>query len=263
MIKIGTSGFQYEDWKGIVYPAEIRDKDILPYYNKVLGFDTVEISASFSKIPSPKTVQDWLEKTAYDFMFTIKCHRQITGSENRNFPLKALKNNKILSSFQESFRPIAEEGKLFAYLAMFGPYFIKNDANKQYLQSFRELLKDERLIIEFRHQSWLGEGEREDTLWFLADNGLGIAVIDQAMAERYDPVIFKGLEAVYLRFAGRSKKWFMISGASRYDYFYADEELKESVPFIKTLKNTAVYFSNTNYGGALHNSRTLKHLLLS
>jgi uncharacterized protein YecE (DUF72 family) len=57
MIRIGTCGFSFRDWKGTAYPANLPGRDMLRYYEKNLGLDTVEIDASFYAIPYAKTVQ--------------------------------------------------------------------------------------------------------------------------------------------------------------------------------------------------------------
>jgi len=54
IIRIGTSGFQFEDWKGSVYPQDITEPAMLSYYEKHLGFDTVEINFTYYRLPSPK-----------------------------------------------------------------------------------------------------------------------------------------------------------------------------------------------------------------
>jgi uncharacterized protein YecE (DUF72 family) len=46
MIRIGTSGFSFKDWKGTIYPENLSSQDTLIYYQRELGFDCVEINAT-------------------------------------------------------------------------------------------------------------------------------------------------------------------------------------------------------------------------
>jgi len=55
MIKVGTSGFSFEDWKGPVYPAGLPDKSMLSYYEKELGFDALEVNFTYYTLPSQKS----------------------------------------------------------------------------------------------------------------------------------------------------------------------------------------------------------------
>ena len=54
---IGTSGFQYPEWKGTFYPEDLPTSKMLPFYAE--HFSTTEVNYSFRRIPSPKTIQNW------------------------------------------------------------------------------------------------------------------------------------------------------------------------------------------------------------
>lgn len=54
MIKIGTSGFSFDDWKGPVYPDNIKKQDMLSYYEKDLGFKILEVNSTYYALPSQK-----------------------------------------------------------------------------------------------------------------------------------------------------------------------------------------------------------------
>jgi uncharacterized protein YecE (DUF72 family) len=72
---IGTSGWVYKGWAGTFYPPEIRCKKQLDYY--ATQFNTVEINATFYRLPLAKTVKAWHDRTPTDFAFAIKGSRFI------------------------------------------------------------------------------------------------------------------------------------------------------------------------------------------
>jgi uncharacterized protein YecE (DUF72 family) len=73
---IGTSGFQYAEWKGTFYPEDLSTGKMLPFYAE--RFSTTEVNYSFRRIPSPKTIQNWYEGTPERFKFTLKAPQKVT-----------------------------------------------------------------------------------------------------------------------------------------------------------------------------------------
>jgi uncharacterized protein YecE (DUF72 family) len=73
---IGTSGYNYPEWKGHFYPADLPASKMLPYY--AARFRTVEINYTFYRMPTAKTVEGWLAATPETFRFTLKAPRRIT-----------------------------------------------------------------------------------------------------------------------------------------------------------------------------------------
>jgi uncharacterized protein YecE (DUF72 family) len=52
-IRVGTSGFQFNDWRGPIYPKGLPGKDLLPYYEQILGFNTLEVNYTYYRLPVP------------------------------------------------------------------------------------------------------------------------------------------------------------------------------------------------------------------
>ena len=69
-IWIGTSGFQYPEWKGNFYPEDLAAAKMLPFYAERLT--TTEINYTFRRIPSPKTIDNWTTPTPEKFSFDLK-----------------------------------------------------------------------------------------------------------------------------------------------------------------------------------------------
>src|SRR6185503_9027263 len=76
MIFVGTSGYNYPEWKGSFYPADLPAAKMLPYY--AARFSTVEINYTFYRIPTEKIVAGWASATPAHFKLTLKAPRRIT-----------------------------------------------------------------------------------------------------------------------------------------------------------------------------------------
>ncbi|MCX7613646.1 MAG: DUF72 domain-containing protein, partial [Caldimicrobium sp.] len=75
-IFIGTSGWSYASFVGVLYPKELAYKDWLRFYAQ--HFNTVEINVTFYRKPRPSTFQRWYEETPPEFVFSVKAPRVIT-----------------------------------------------------------------------------------------------------------------------------------------------------------------------------------------
>ncbi len=73
---IGTSGFQYAEWKGTFYPEDLPVAKMLPFYAE--KFSTTEINYTFHRIPAPKTVENWCKLTSDNFRFSLKAPQKVT-----------------------------------------------------------------------------------------------------------------------------------------------------------------------------------------
>lgn len=141
-IWIGTSGYNYPEWKGSFYPPRIPGTKMLPYYAE--RFPTVEINNTFYRMPNEQVVGGWSEATPAEFRLTLKVPKQITH-------IKRLRNcSDELKYFLEVARTLGpKRGALLFQL----PPFMKKDT--QLLTAFlAELPIDAGAAFEFRHVSW-------------------------------------------------------------------------------------------------------------
>src|SRR5437870_6066666 len=74
-VLVGTSGWQYRHWRERFYPRK-RGLDDLAYYAE--RFQTVEINASFYRLPEADTFRDWARRVPEDFVFGVKASRYLT-----------------------------------------------------------------------------------------------------------------------------------------------------------------------------------------
>src|SRR5437773_3673998 len=104
-VRIGCSGWVYKHWKGIFYPEDLPQKRWFEYYSS--EFDTVEINASFYRLPAAKTFERWHEQAPGNFVYAVKASRFITHMKK----LKGCKGalDKFLNRakhLEETFGPI-------------------------------------------------------------------------------------------------------------------------------------------------------------
>ena len=142
---IGTSGFQYPEWKGHFYPEKLPAAKMLPFYAE--RFQTTEINYTFRRTPSGKTIENWCQLTPPRFTFSLKAPQRVTHfaklqncSDSLNFFFGAIQGL---------------EDKLGPILFQLPPFFRK-DAG--ILAAFLEQLPDGvRAAFEFRHKSWFDD----------------------------------------------------------------------------------------------------------
>ena len=75
-LHVGTSGYSYKEWKGSFYPEKISAKDMLKFYSERLS--TVEINATFYRLPQQSTLENWKEQVPANFRFSLKAPQRIT-----------------------------------------------------------------------------------------------------------------------------------------------------------------------------------------
>jgi uncharacterized protein YecE (DUF72 family) len=145
VILVGTSGYNYPEWKGSFYPPDLPAAEMLPYYAS--RFPTVEINYTFYRMPTPKLVSGWAARVPDEFRFTLKAPRRITHDR------KLRGASDPLRAFCEA---AAELGpKLGALLFQLAPSFKKDVAA---LDEFLEVLPPRVCgAFEFRHDSWLDD----------------------------------------------------------------------------------------------------------
>ena len=93
---IGTSGYNYPEWKGHFYPADLPAAKMLPFY--AARFRTVEINYTFYRMPTAKAVDGWLAATPDTFRFTLKAPKRITHDrrlQDVSDPLSLVKQKEV------------------------------------------------------------------------------------------------------------------------------------------------------------------------
>ncbi len=145
MIWIGTSGYNYPEWKGSFYPADLPAKKMLGYY--AARFPTVEINYTFYRMPTEKLVTGWAEGVPSPYRFTLKAPRRITHDSRLKDCADAV------GRFCEVAAALGDKrGALLFQL----PPFLRKDL--ALLDAFLPMLPDGTpAAFEFRHASWFDD----------------------------------------------------------------------------------------------------------
>ena len=142
-VRIGCSGWNYQDWRERVYPKGCPPSRWLSYYAEL--FDTVEVNSTFYRLASPKAVAGWIEQTPPDFLLTLKASRYLTH-------IKRLSNlDQGIRRYYESIEPLVGSPKLGPVLWQLPENFHRDDER---LANALAALPEGRHCFEFRHRSW-------------------------------------------------------------------------------------------------------------
>ena len=170
-MRLGTSSWSCDDWKGLVYPKEAARKEYLPVY--ATRYDTVEIDATWYRIPSEFLVRKWERDTPDGFLFSAKIPKTVT-------------HEKVLVDCEEDLAAFLRRmdilgDKLGPLLLQF-PYGFKSDQFENLERFLPTLPSGYRFVVEVRHKSWLGDPFFD----LLEKHGVPLALIDHPWMPRLD-----------------------------------------------------------------------------
>ena len=233
-IYIGTSGYQYDHWKGDFYPEDLPVKDWFEHYAKY--FDTVEINNTFYRMADAATFADWKQAAPANFCYAIKYSRFGTHRKKLKDP------EGHVNYFLE--RVVNLKEKLGPVLVQLPP---KWKRNYQRLEEFlEETPRDVRWAIEIRDPDWFSE-----EFYHLLRKYNSPLVFHDMIKDHPREIT---ADWIYLRFHGQN-----------YSGSYTEEELQKIAEDIREYKGMGkdvfVYFNNDLGGHAIRNALTLKEML--
>ena len=260
-ILIGTSGFDYPEWKGVFYPADLKRKDFLAYY--ATQFNALELNGTFYNMPTGERLLSFYERSEGNVQFSVKANRQLTHEIARNW-------QSTTQAFADALKPLQDKGCLSAVLFQFPQNFHYTEENRFYLANLIKAFESFPAVIEFRHAEWI----RESVFEGLEKRNAGIVFCDMPQLKNLPDgqtakTPFIGSSA-YIRLHGRNANaWYSDSsgnnGSARYCYDYSDEELAAFVPVIQNaavkVKKVHVFFNNHPNGNGAKNAQKLKEML--
>ena len=254
-LRIGTSGFDYPEWRGVLYPPDLPREQFLPTY--AAHFSTVELNFSYYKIPREEQLEGMLERGGPRLDFSIKAHESLTHKVDPTSWKDAV------AQYRRSLGPLLRSGRLVAVLLQF-PYSFHYDADRRkYLDSLLRELDGLPLVVEFRNAGW----HTPRVLEALRERNVGFCATDMPDLKGL-PEPGEGVTSTleYLRFHGRNRQtWWGSDAAARFDYLYTEEELRQWVPRIQRMASKTsrfrIYFNNHRKGQAAVNARMLIQLL--
>ncbi len=270
-LRIGTSSWSSDDWRGPFYPEGASAAEFLPHY--ATRFDTVECDATFYAIPRASTVDGWRERTPPGFLFAAKLPQEIT--HEKGLVDCATTVRAFLSAID---RLGDKRGPILAQFA----YVAKGKDAEEYRtgSSFRDRLaafleewpKDVKLAVEVRNATWIAP----PLLDLLRGRGVALAFtayytmpLPEALFATHDPIT---ADFTYVRFIGDHKKMDALvaklkqegSRASEWSAIAVDRSA-EMKRWASTLKRAAkepvlAYFNNHYAGFAPDSARLFRDL---
>jgi uncharacterized protein YecE (DUF72 family) len=236
-VRVGCSGWNYASWRhGVFYPERCPARLWLEFYSR--RFDTVEVNATFYRLPTVKAVQGWVDQTPDDFLFTVKASRYLTHIK------RLTELGPGLERFYERIEPLARSPKLGPVLWQLPPTFKRDDDR---LAGALARLPPGSHAWEFRHESWFAE----DVFALLREHGAALVLADDS--RRRFGAGPPTADWAFLRFH---------HGARGRRGNYSEAELADWAERIEALESPAyAYFNNDWEGFAPRNALRLKKLL--
>jgi uncharacterized protein YecE (DUF72 family) len=263
LASVGTSGFSYRDWKGVLYPEWMPARDWFHYY--ATRFNAVEINLSFYRPPTVKTLERWKESVPSGFGFVLKASQLITHQ------LRLADCGEDLERMFSGYTPLGPQ--LACVLFQLPPAlgqdherldrFINHAAKSREGEPFSPFL-----ALEFRNASW----NTVKTLELLARHGCGMVLHDMRVSGGWQwkqgrleagelslshaELFSRSLPLIYLRFHGTTGKYAGEYGRRLLEPWaaLARSALERKIP-------VHAYFNNTQAGAAVRDAVRLAEML--
>jgi uncharacterized protein YecE (DUF72 family) len=162
-VRIGCSGWMYDDWRGRLYPEREPKRRWLELYAE--HFDTVEVNNTFYRLARQQAVEAWVSQTPPEFLFAVKASRYLTHIK------RLVGISEGIGRFYEPLEPLLQARKLGPVLWQLPENFHRNDST---LHAWLGLLPPGLHTIEFRHPSWFVP----DVIDSLRAHGVALAIGD-------------------------------------------------------------------------------------
>jgi uncharacterized protein YecE (DUF72 family) len=237
-VRIGCSGRSYPHWRGVVYPEGLPARRRLEHYATL--FDTVEVNATFYRLPRRETVAAWVETAPAGFVFAVKASRYLTHVRR----LRDL--GPGLDRFAAAIEPLVSSPKLGPILWQLPETFLRDDER---LAEALGRLPPGRHAFEFRHASWFVP----DVYALLRAHDTALVIGDHP--ERPFQELELTARWTYVRFhhGGRGRRG-----------NYSERELDEWAQRLRAWRQQVevfAYFNNDREGFAVRNARSLRERL--
>ena len=265
-ILIGTSGYDYPEWKGVFYPQELKRSEFLEYY--ATRFNALELNNTFYSMPDSNRIQSFIDRSKGKLTFSIKANRLLTHEISPHW-------KNASEEYKNALIPALERDLLSAVLFQFPQSFHYTVENRRYLAELIDEFKEFPVAVEFRNAQWIKDSVFEGII----KRNASVVFCDMPELKHLPNADFNNSvyskiigNDFYLRLHGRNKEaWYAVNeqdgtnGSARYDYDYSEKELKEFVPVIEEAyhmtKRIQVYFNNHPNGSGAKNGARLKELL--
>jgi uncharacterized protein YecE (DUF72 family) len=238
-VHIGTSGWSYDHWEGVLYPYGTMRRDRISYY--VREYQTVELNSSFYKWPKPAAFKNWQRRLPGGFLLSVKAPRYLTHTKRLYAP------EVWLERMAACWRVLGD--KRAVLLVQLSPNFTADFNRLQYFLS--QVPSWIRVAVEFRHHSW----HVEAIFNLLEHYGAAYCIMSGA---RLSCILRATASFVYVRLHGPDTQHLYSGSYSGADLLWWAYRIKE---WESQGKDVYVYFNNDGEGNAVYNAAALKVLL--
>ncbi len=248
---VGTSGYNYEDWKGTFAPADTDSYDLLPHYIST-GLNFLELTYTFYRMPLAEKIAGISDRLGENTKISLRLNKAL---------MRKKPDKMLIDEFKEGIKPVVENGKLVALFADFHQQFTAGRENFDILKELRDSFNEVPIFMELHNSTWHKERFYEE---FKA-NDIGLCVVDtpniRGLAPYY-PICSNN--NAYFRLYGKSKKWLTV-GERALDYTYSTDELKKFIEDALSVSvlSKKIFFSfcNVENGNAPKNAVELMNLV--
>jgi uncharacterized protein YecE (DUF72 family) len=261
-IRVGVAGWDYPDWKGILYPAP-RPRGFDPVRYLANYIDLIEINSTFYRPVAPHVAERWIERIEDlpHFRYTAKLYKRFTHKRGTAWTKDEVKETKA------GLQLLNEAGVLDALLIQFPWSFKADEQNREWLTDLTNTFEAFPLVVEVRHESWNTPAFYE----WLTERAIGFVNVDQPLfSKSIRPSSRSTSHVGYVRVHGRNyMEWFRKDAGrdARYDYLYPPEELAawaertKAIASDKTTETVDVVFNNHYKAQAVVNAVQFKSML--
>lgn len=238
-IYIGTSGWSYDHWQGVLYPYPTPVRDRLNYY--IQRFQTVELNSSFYRWPKQSTFVGWEQRLPDGFRLTVKAPRGLTHAKKLYAPEVWIERIKVCWHELQQKRAII--------LVQLAPQQVCDyDRLAYFLEQIPHWM---RVALEFRHPSW----NNEAIFSLLEQHRAAYCIMSGAQL----PCILRVTASfVYVRLHGPDHDHLYGGTYSDTDLLWWADRIRE---WADAGKDVYVYFNNDGGGNAVRNAQTLQWLV--
>lgn len=239
-VHIGTSGWSYEHWNGVLYPHDLPARERLDHYLR--QYNTTELNSSYYRWPGEAAFQRWRRRLPEGFLLSVKAPGLLTHVKRLYSP-----ENWVATIHRHLARLGSRQGIL---LVQTPPTFAVDYARLAYF--LEQIPADLRIAIEFRHSSW----HQEEIFQLLECHRAAYCVMSGA----HLPCILRATApVVYARLHGPDHNHLYAGSYSNDDLHWWADRIREWA--FHQGRQVFVYFNNDGDGNAVRNADTLRGIL--
>jgi len=252
---IGTSGYDYPEWKGLFYPETLARAGFMEYYST--HFNSLELNGTYYRMPTAEQMRSMIERSGGRVSFSVKAFQDITHATEKNL------YQPLIFEFKKALEPLLKNNLLLCVLFQFPERFHYEKQERIYLDSLLKEVSDIPVVVEMRNTKWQNEQVYNE----LRKRNIGWCITDNPSIKNLMKLDFVSTSDIaYIRFHGRNADmWYKGDNVSRYDYLYSDTELQAFVnPILELLKHTKIvqlFFNNHAKSQATVNAKKMELLL--